>query len=96
MYQFKWKILVISIFAAIMVNLLILLDPPNNSKIQLITHLILTLWGFSIVPSFIYFFDYLNNKTFEEGLLIGNFLKFSLFLIPLVIAPYFMFKYYMK
>lgn len=95
-YQFKCRILVISIFITILINLLLLIDPPINLNLQLITHLILTVWGFSFVPSFIYFLNYLNNKIFQEGLLIDNFLKFSLFLVPILLAQYFMIKYYMR
>lgn len=96
MYQFKCRILVISIFITILINLLLLIDPPINLNLQLITHLIFTVWGFSFVPSFIYFLNYLNNKTFQEGLLIDNFLKFSLLLVPILLAQYFMIKYYMR
>jgi hypothetical protein len=85
------------LFAAVIV-LLIYLDPNPNKLGQILLYIFLPLWGFSIIPSYLFSREWLNQKSFDEGARIGARLgsafQLKVFLIPIVIAPYLMVRYY--
>lgn len=54
-------------------------------RVEVITSSILiTLWGFSLIPAFVAEYDYLKNKSFEFGVWYGRVVGLVL---PLLIAP---------
>lgn len=54
-------------------------------RVEVITSSILiTLWGFSIIPAFVAEYDFLKNKSFEFGAWYGRVVGLVL---PLLIAP---------
>lgn len=90
--------LMISILFAVATTVLVYLNPNPDKLGQILAYVFYTIWGFSIVPAYIFVFQWLNKKSFDEGARIGTSLAsmFGLgaFLLPIFIGPYFMVRYY--
>ncbi len=70
----------------------------DTEPIEKSEYLVLLLWSFSFIPSYMFVYYWLRTKSFQEGVRIGNFFGrgFGLvsFIIPLLIAPSLMILYY--
>lgn len=88
------KIVSVSIILAGLMAILLYLDPNPNGKMQLLSYIFLPLWSFSLIPSFTYFYRWISTKSFEQGMKLGVVLRWGIVLIPILIAPYWMVKYY--
>lgn len=90
--------LIISIILATVTVLLVYSDPAPNKLRQIFLYVFLPLWGFSIVPAYLFTFKWLNQKSLDESFRIGYHLGSSFelgaFFLPILIAPYLMVQYY--
>lgn|SRR5690554_4775569 len=84
----------LSIMMVVIANGLLLLDKNSNKELLLFYHILFSIWSFSFIPSFKFVISWLEKKSFEEGAKIGGYLRFHLIIFPILIAPYFMVKYY--
>lgn len=86
----KSKVLIISI---LLVFMSILSFYADKGGIDELPYLILScIYAFSITPSFVYFYKYEIKKYDITTLII--FLEIILIFIPILLAPYYMYKYY--
>lgn len=90
--------LIISILLATVTVVLIYSDSNLNKLGQILLYVFLPPWGFSIIPSYLFTCEWLNQKSFDEGVRIGarlgSVFQLEVFLLPIVIAPYLMVRYY--
>lgn len=92
--ELAW-VIIYSIIVVILVNLAIASAEDINYKEKIIYHIIYSIWSFGIVPSYRYFYLYIKSKSFIEGAILGGILKiFGFIFLPILLAPYFMVKYY--
>ncbi|HNZ50731.1 MAG TPA: hypothetical protein PLR16_05755 [Bacilli bacterium] len=91
-------IISISIIAVIILNLLLSLDPnpEPNVGLRIFAYVIMSIWMFSVPASYVYFYRWWNKKPFQEGTLIGNLLGIGMILVPIIIAPFLMLKYFLS
>lgn len=59
-----------------------------------IAYLIYPLWFFSMPYSFVVWYRLFNRLTFLQGFWLGYVIKFGIIFIPILIAPFFMLKYF--
>ncbi|MDD4000127.1 MAG: hypothetical protein PHX62_04445 [Bacilli bacterium] len=76
--------------------ILLYLDPNPNEEHQILSYIFLSLWSFSFIPCFVYVYRWINSKSFEQGMRLGVIFQSGLIVIPLLIAPYLMVKYYIS
>lgn len=86
-------ILLISLAFAIIFTLILKIDEAINEMTRAIIYLIAFLWSFGILPSFIYWFNRLKEKSSDKKVRRGLLFQHITYFIPFILAPFFMIKY---
>ena len=91
-----FKVFILSLLLAILAFITTYFETSLNGLSRIIYMVLLPIWFFSIMPSYIITFKWPNTKTFEESIEIGMFLKSLMFIGPILIAPILMVRYYLN
>jgi|LSQX01.1.fsa_nt_gb hypothetical protein len=93
----KKELLILILISIILVTAAILIIVFNNNLTEYdraIAYYIYPLWSFSLSYSFVVWFRLVNRLTFLQGFWLGYVIKFGIIFIPILIAPFFMLKYF--
>ncbi|MDL2292581.1 hypothetical protein LJC17_03220 [Acholeplasma sp. OttesenSCG-928-E16] len=97
MNKYTRQLIVVIIFSIVLsfgAVILIYLDPNPDQTGQILTYIWLPIWIFSIIPAYIFWINWFNSKSFEQGVWIGLVLRVGLFILPILIAPFLAVKYF--